>query len=408
MSNNDLYDWTTFTDPNSGIELLNNSVRESMKADTYAGRTKFVAVALTDLIPMTALQAMGLDGANTSIVSSTSNKRFAFKARIIGDKSPHLFLPNPCDPAYAPDDKGAWSIISLHTTFLTQNIDEPPAVSRGDIVHVELEKSNATIYNLQIGKFVGLASVQDATSAGGTANSGSFCGLLGNLFDGGGAGVSGSVGGFVPATAAPCPSCNSPTPSFRVTSPFYHPLIGKTCRMLGKNWTTAAHYGIDLACKHPDPIYAIADGEVIKACAGAKGSCIKTKCRNGPPCGSNGNHVYIKHTTPHSSGKMIYTVNKHLTQVSVRKGQKVTAGEVIGTCGNTGYSAGSHLHFEVHLGGYGSLKTAVDPCSYLGRGNCICTHAGGRGAPGGYSRYSPECKTAGVTHGKCDSPAGLS
>nr|MBP6611196.1 M23 family metallopeptidase [Paludibacter sp.] len=41
----------------------------------------------------------------------------------------------------------------------------------------------------------------------------------------------------------------------------------------------------------------------------------------------------------------------HMHRIKVRKGQKVTRGEVIGEVGNTGKSTGPHLHYEVHLSG---------------------------------------------------------
>ena len=52
----------------------------------------------------------------------------------------------------------------------------------------------------------------------------------------------------------------------------------------------------------------------------------------------------------------VTTVYMHLSKFDVRKGQQVRIGQVIAKSGNTGYSTGSHLHYEVHING-----RAVDP-----------------------------------------------
>lgn len=51
----------------------------------------------------------------------------------------------------------------------------------------------------------------------------------------------------------------------------------------------------------------------------------------------------------------------HMAQRRVKVGQKVKAGDVVGIEGNTGYSFGSHCHFEVRKNG-----VSVDPTPYLG------------------------------------------
>lgn len=69
-----------------------------------------------------------------------------------------------------------------------------------------------------------------------------------------------------------------------------------------------------------------------------------------------GNYVRIKH----ESG--VYSRYLHLVKgsVKVKVGQKVKAGTVLGTEGNTGYSYGTHLHFDVFDG-----TQYVDPLPYL-------------------------------------------
>ena len=69
-----------------------------------------------------------------------------------------------------------------------------------------------------------------------------------------------------------------------------------------------------------------------------------------------GNAVMIAHNV---SGKIYTTLYGHMNSLSVSAGQSVSRGQVIGTVGNTGYSFGCHLHFQIMYGtGYG---TAFNP-----------------------------------------------
>ncbi|MDT9027505.1 lysozyme family protein [Rossellomorea yichunensis] len=84
------------------------------------------------------------------------------------------------------------------------------------------------------------------------------------------------------------------------------------------------HQGIDFDCSTGDPIYSVKDGEVIVSGNG----------------GTYGNLVIVKH------GKGQYSAYAHLNSLETRAGNEVKRGQQVGTCGNTGYSFGSHLHFE--------------------------------------------------------------
>ena len=134
-----------------------------------------------------------------------------------------------------------------------------------------------------------------------------------------------------------------PAPGYyTLTSQFYEPRTGYY------------HGGIDIAGSGfmGTTIVAAASGTVItsnNSCShnwGKYGSC---------GCGGGfGNYVWIDH----GGGKA--TIYAHLSYTTVYEGQYVTAGEVLGYGGSTGYSTGPHLHFECRY--YG---TKYDPMTEL-------------------------------------------
>jgi murein DD-endopeptidase MepM/ murein hydrolase activator NlpD len=90
---------------------------------------------------------------------------------------------------------------------------------------------------------------------------------------------------------------------------------------------------------------------VIAAAAGtvivANNSCTHNYAKAGScGCGGGyGNYVWIDH----GNGKA--TIYAHLTRAVVSVGQTVSAGEVLGYVGTTGWSTGPHLHYECRLNG---------------------------------------------------------
>lgn len=73
---------------------------------------------------------------------------------------------------------------------------------------------------------------------------------------------------------------------------------------------------------------------------------------------SYGNRLVLDHGLV--SGSELQTAYNHAQGYSVRTGQRVTAGQVIGSIGSTGDSTGCHLHFMVYRAG-----SITDPMSYL-------------------------------------------
>ncbi|GEM_PF-5465966 len=100
------------------------------------------------------------------------------------------------------------------------------------------------------------------------------------------------------------------------------------------------HKGIDIANAIGTPILAAAAGVVTYT---------------GWDEGGYGQLIEIEHP----DGSM--TRYGHNNRILVRRGEQVEQGQQIAEMGNTGYSTGPHLHFEIHPAG----QEAVNPMAYL-------------------------------------------
>jgi murein DD-endopeptidase MepM/ murein hydrolase activator NlpD len=89
------------------------------------------------------------------------------------------------------------------------------------------------------------------------------------------------------------------------------------------------HTGVDWAAPHGTPVIAAGRGRV--SAAGVDGAY--------------GNRVIIDH------GGRWQTLYSQLASFSVREGDCVGAGTIVGEVGTTGLSTGPHLHFEVRRNG---------------------------------------------------------
>ena len=165
------WDWSEFTSGHAGLSLLGRSIRDSITVDVLEGKDDFVAVALTDLFPLSAEQMMGIDAASTS-VSSRGNPRYGFHGRALGPQSPVSWLPDPCDPARAgtsPEQKATnWWLIKAHTLFYTTSTDDSFNITRGDKVHVRFDHLGDPPYryNVKYGKIIGVAAHENPQDQG--------------------------------------------------------------------------------------------------------------------------------------------------------------------------------------------------------------------------------------------------
>ena len=85
------------------------------------------------------------------------------------------------------------------------------------------------------------------------------------------------------------------------------------------------HHGVDVAVPVGSPVSAMQKGDVAFA---------------GEMSGY-GLVIFLQH------GSNMRTVYGHLSEISVRKGDRVRAGQLIGKSGRSGNAQGAHLHFEI-------------------------------------------------------------
>lgn len=102
------------------------------------------------------------------------------------------------------------------------------------------------------------------------------------------------------------------------------------------------HSAIDLRAVTGTPVYAAEPGTVDWA---QQWDGVAVDEGNG----TYGNLVRIRHQ-PYKGGRL-QTYYAHLDSVTVKQGQTVQEGELLGFSGNTGKSTAPHLHFEVRLNG---------------------------------------------------------
>jgi murein DD-endopeptidase MepM/ murein hydrolase activator NlpD len=138
--------------------------------------------------------------------------------------------------------------------------------------------------------------------------------------------------------ALQAPSGGAAAPIRQGSGQLIWPVNGPITGVFGEARPGHMHSGIDIAAPIGTPIRAAGSGHV--ALMGW--------------VGGYGNYTCIQHTASMS------TCYGHQSRFGTSNGASVRQGQVIGYVGSTGNSTGSHLHFEVRIGG-----SPVNPMGYL-------------------------------------------
>ena len=111
----------------------------------------------------------------------------------------------------------------------------------------------------------------------------------------------------------------------------------------GEGRSYESHGGVDIGVSTGTPIYAANSGTVVSTSNDCTHSSAGVgACNHG---GGYGNHVWILHDNGYE------TIYGHMISTAVSYGEYVSAGQLIGYSGSTGWSTGPHLHFELRING---------------------------------------------------------
>ena len=102
----------------------------------------------------------------------------------------------------------------------------------------------------------------------------------------------------------------------------------------------AIHAGVD---------YGVPTGTEVRSCAAGKVVLARSRI-------STGNSVVLEHLPG------VYSLYYHLDTIGPGEGERVNAGDLLGTSGSTGLATGPHLHWEIRVSGENA-----DPDAFLGR-----------------------------------------
>ena len=169
---------------------------------------------------------------------------------------------------------------------------------------------------------------------------------------------------------------SQPTESYNDPNQSYSPIENFSSTRVTQRFGSG-HTGTDIGhsgSNETEPIYATESGTVTWVQTGYGNLMGQAGVE-----GTNASYGNLVQVTFEDGS---YAIMAHLSDVAVQEGDRVVAGQQIGNMGNSGWSSGAHLHFELHAAD-GSL---LDSTAYL-EGESMNSPIGGtRGS--GYSSGS--------------------
>ncbi len=132
---------------------------------------------------------------------------------------------------------------------------------------------------------------------------------------------------------------------------FHHPLKGAGDVTQGPNGSTShsgrSEYAVDYGVAMGTSVYAMRSGTVVDVRDGYPDT------GGGQANKDNVNWVVVEHDGGYRSA-YLHLQQGFSSKVGIKKGDFVSAGQLIGYSGNSGWSTGPHLHVEVHRGNWGN------------------------------------------------------
>jgi|ETNvirnome_2_300_1030623.scaffolds.fasta_scaffold00176_18 hypothetical protein len=152
----EIVDKDDVSSPKTAVGAWFRSITQGFVYDEFGIKTEFQAKVLARPIFTSGREKAG--------ENTTQHSKYMFKARVLGNPSPHDYLPDPCDASIAANEEEALQVIGFHTTFISNSdfaVSGFHAPKVGDLVNVRLEPGKFS-YDLQTGTHLGIVNVNNA------------------------------------------------------------------------------------------------------------------------------------------------------------------------------------------------------------------------------------------------------